>query len=167
MNNQKGFTMVELAMSLLVVSILMVFAIPAYQSFVQKSQVREAVKLFQGDKQDIEVFRAETGVFPYFFGETGSPSLYPDWTGGSHVLINPAYSTTNEGPNRMTYVYNLARQQQDGTTPPFNGSTSPWPQIAFVAQIGQGGSVQWGIYCINFNGIEDACPETNNGVSVP
>ncbi|WP_120430763.1 pilin [Acinetobacter baylyi] len=54
MNAQKGFTLIELMIVVAIIGILAAIAIPAYQSYVAKSQASEAFTLADGLKTTIQ-----------------------------------------------------------------------------------------------------------------
>ncbi len=64
MNNQKGFTLIELMIVIAIIAILAAIALPAYNNYVAKSQVTEAVSLAGGFKTKVGLFVTEEGSCP-------------------------------------------------------------------------------------------------------
>jgi len=58
---QKGFTLIELMITVAIVGILAAFALPAYQDYILKSQVAEAYLLMEKVKVDIAEQYANDG----------------------------------------------------------------------------------------------------------
>ncbi|WOE31079.1 MULTISPECIES: pilin [unclassified Acinetobacter] len=54
MNTQKGFTLIELMIVVVIIGILAAIAIPAYQNYIARSQVSEAMTLAAGFKTAIQ-----------------------------------------------------------------------------------------------------------------
>jgi type IV pilus assembly protein PilA len=61
---QKGFTLVELMITVTIVAVLSAIAIPAYQGYIIKAQIAEGLYIASSAKIDILEFHAKTGAMP-------------------------------------------------------------------------------------------------------
>ncbi|MFL6587560.1 MAG: pilin [Luteimonas sp.] len=61
---QKGFTLIELMIVVAIIAILAAIALPAYQDYVARSQVSEAMSLTSGAKTAVAEFYADKGTWP-------------------------------------------------------------------------------------------------------
>jgi len=64
MKNQKGFTLIELMIVVAIIAILAAIALPAYQDYVARAQVSEAMTLSGGAKTAVTEYYADKGAFP-------------------------------------------------------------------------------------------------------
>jgi type IV pilus assembly protein PilA len=120
MKNKKGFTLIELMITVAIVGILAAIALPAYQDYTVRAQVTEGISLAAGAKPTINDFYSSRGYFPGGNAESGfsggagryvssveildSGVIEATFGGASHDLIVGA--TIRLTP-RQTYLGNL------------------------------------------------------------
>ena len=62
--NQSGFTMIELMIVIAIIGILAAIAIPAYQDYMARAKVSEAIVLADGAKSGVAAYRQIAGNWP-------------------------------------------------------------------------------------------------------
>ncbi|WP_163121569.1 pilin [Acinetobacter portensis] len=64
MNNQKGFTLIELMIVVAIIGILAAIAIPAYQNYTKRAHVTEGLNLAGGAKAAVAEYYSSNGDWP-------------------------------------------------------------------------------------------------------
>ncbi len=71
MKNQRGFTLLELVVAVVVLGVLAAVAIPQYTSFVERSHVAQALSALDAIKTGMIAYHSMTGKFTGIIGDIG------------------------------------------------------------------------------------------------
>jgi len=74
MKKQSGFTLIELMIVVAIIGILAAIALPAYQDYIARSQMSEAMVLADGQKATVQEYYASEGTWPSDNAEAGMAS---------------------------------------------------------------------------------------------
>lgn len=80
---QRGFNLIELMMVIAIISLLVALGIPAYQDYVVRAKVTEALTLSTGAKMNMLEFYQSMGHWPEDNQEAGLPE--PEEFTGSYI----------------------------------------------------------------------------------
>ena len=99
---QKGFTLIELMIVVAIIAILAAIALPAYQDYVARSQVSEAMSLSSGAKTAVAEYYADRGAWPTSNTQAGlTPNSRPaEGRAGVHARGRPRVSVAGATPPR-------------------------------------------------------------------
>lgn len=118
MNAQKGFTLIELMIVVAIIGILAAIAIPAYQDYITRSQVSEAVTLGGGLKSPLAEYGADKNAWPTLVGPTATPS-----SGQLNATLVGKYSTVTTTAAASIGTYPAGKVTLTMTTGKASGST--------------------------------------------
>ena len=105
---QSGFTLIELMIVVAIIGILAAVAIPAYQDYIARSQVSEAISLMGATKSPLAEYIGDKGLWPSSLSDVvgGTNGRYVDSISGVNtgVVAGSASSYTVQATMKTTGV---------------------------------------------------------------
>lgn len=83
----QGFTLIELVIVLAIVTTLAAIAVPAYNAFVTKARVIQAIAAIREISTDITAYSVDTGAFPASLDDVGYGTRLDPW-GNPYQYVN-------------------------------------------------------------------------------
>ena len=115
---RRGFTLVETVIVLAILGIVIAFAIPAYERFVDKSRVTEAAVQLGTIMTKIRDYRAANGALPADLAAVGYAGTADPW-GRPYVytiITNPGVARRDKKLAPINSDYDLYTVGKDGVT---------------------------------------------------
>jgi type IV pilus assembly protein PilE len=127
----RGFTLIELMITIAVVALLVALALPGYQQFIRKSNRGEAQQLMMNYANLEEIWRAnnntyadETGItlpthdkYAFYIRNAGSTCANADPTGNAYVVVACAQGNQANDKDQGTTCTPLTLDQSNAKTP--------------------------------------------------
>ena len=120
---QKGFTLIELMVSVAIVGILMAVAIPAYSDYVIRARLSEAFTALGGAQPAAEQFWSNNRTYVGFGAASSFPASTPNFAYSLSGATASAYTLTATGTGKMAgFIYTIDQSGAHATT----GSPAGW-----------------------------------------
>ena len=121
MKMQKGFTLMEVMVAVVIIAILGTFAIPAYQDYVVRGKLLEATAGLADGRIRLEQFYQDNRT--YINGDTRCPPASKSFTFTCDTLTDTTFKITANGVGSMAdYHYTIDQANARTSTTPFSNN---------------------------------------------
>jgi type IV pilus assembly protein PilE len=120
---QRGFTLIEVMITVAIVGLLTAVAVPAYTDYVVRSRLSEAFTALGGAQPAAEQFWSNRRTYAGFDSTTGFPAATANFSYTLSDATTSSYTITATGTGKMTgFVYTINQSGTRATT----GSPAGW-----------------------------------------
>lgn len=126
---QRGFTLMEVLITIVIVGILSAVAIPQYTQYVTRSRTAEAFSALGAAQAAAEQFWSNTRSYANFDTSPTFPTATPNFTYALSSADQSGYKITATGRAKMagfTYTIDQSGTRTTTATPSWGTSTSCW-----------------------------------------
>ena len=129
--SSRGFSLIEIMVAIAIIGILAAVALPAYQSYVKRSEFAQVIEDFDALKLALEICWEVEGDLRLCDKANGGVAAVADGLPGAGVRI----FTSSEAYTTQVRFYSTAVKLSDGSI----------TQIQYGARATNGGALQWSI----------------------
>jgi type IV pilus assembly protein PilE len=120
---QRGFTLIEVMITVAIVGLLTAVAVPAYSDYVVRSRLSEAFTALGGAQPAAEQFWSNRRTYAGFDSTNGFPAATINFSYALSNATTSSYTITATGTGKMTgFVYTIDQSGTRTTT----GSPTDW-----------------------------------------
>lgn len=144
-NSAKGFTVVELLIVIVVISILVAISTVAYRGVQERALNATRINELRSWVQIFDIYKARKGIYPRQNDAVNSGAClgtgFPDGSDGQprcrELTVNPGYSyTESESEGLMNDLLSVAKVPPADKTPVNGWIVGPWVEFRPVAEDG-------------------------------
>lgn len=132
----KAFTLIELLIVIVIISVLAIIAVPQYQSYVDKAKWTEVINMLGALRQACEEYYSENGDYPHISGEhvyLNGPMAYP----ANPTAPNPNFAVKVPSyPSATKFIYAISNKDNLGD--PGNPPGAKYGVFGFIDKDGNG-----------------------------
>ena len=133
---QKGFTLIELMIVIAIVGILAAIALPAYQDYIVRSKLTEALAAMAEAKTTVAEYVAANGFGPTDSGNYGINT----GTRNSDILQSISLLPTNAGPSGAPHTFYITANVYDAVWGATGSGTS---EFSLSGETNDDGTMTW------------------------